>query len=268
MISIDVVGEALRLLAVVTRHHNDGDVVEAERVYLRVLETGYREIDIHRLLGGICFETRRYAEAEIHWRRVLDAVPGDVATLIALAAIGHLFGRPADAAEWLLAVEAIQPQHPFVVANLGTALLDAGRRDEAVDAFKRALRLRPRDPLLSHRLKRATSAAVPYWHIPMMNDAPRNQAFRTAIERAVTRHGHTAHVLEIGTGAGLLQWMCIDLDAETSFTTHPQAYSGAGLTQVVHALGAPIPVKAGDVLRLRVGHDRTSLLVQRTDQLF
>lgn len=100
--SIDIVGEGAHLLAVAMRHHNEGDLVEAERVYLRVIESGYREIDIRRLLGGICFETRRYAEAETHWRRVLEAVPGDVSTLTALAAIGYLCGRPA-AAEWLMA---------------------------------------------------------------------------------------------------------------------------------------------------------------------
>jgi ribosomal protein L11 methyltransferase PrmA/IstB-like ATP binding protein len=53
-------------------------------------------------------------------------------------------------------------------------------------------------------LRRLISVIVPFWHVPMLNDADRNAAFEGAIRAIVARKGPFARVLYIGTGSGLL----------------------------------------------------------------
>jgi type III protein arginine methyltransferase len=62
--------------------------------------------------------------------------------------------------------------------------------------------------------------SVPSWHVRMMNDGPRNQAFQDAIERAVAPG---AKVLDIGTGSGLLSMMAARAGAQSVHTCemHP-----------------------------------------------
>ena len=56
---------------------------------------------------------------------------------------------------------------------------------------------------------------VPRWHIPMINDDERNNAYLKAIKSAIK---HNEYVLEIGTGAGLLSMMAIDAGAKKVIT--------------------------------------------------
>ncbi len=55
---------------------------------------------------------------------------------------------------------------------------------------------------LANRLK----PVIAHWHFPMLADKHRNDAYERAISRAV-QHNPSAHVLEIGTGTGLLSMM-------------------------------------------------------------
>ena len=57
---------------------------------------------------------------------------------------------------------------------------------------------------------------VPQWHIPMMNDLPRNEAYLKALEANVTK---ATHVLEIGTGSGLLAMIAARCGAKRKVLT-------------------------------------------------
>jgi type II protein arginine methyltransferase len=67
-----------------------------------------------------------------------------------------------------------------------------------------ALELRPDDPEIVFEVRDLLARTVPSWHFPMMQDDIRNQAFLTAIERAVRPD---MLVLDIGSGSGLLSMM-------------------------------------------------------------
>lgn len=51
------------------------------------------------------------------------------------------------------------------------------------------------------------------WHFDMLHDAPRNSAFRGALETAITafteEHKKPPLVLDIGTGSGLLSMLAV-----------------------------------------------------------
>jgi len=87
---------------------------------------------------------------------------------------------------------------------LGLFLARAGRKAEALPALRAACRLAPTDLGYRRALRVTVGTMVPAWHWPMMNDAARNAAYRQALERAIQPG---MHVLEIGTGSGLLAMM-------------------------------------------------------------
>ena len=86
-------------------------------------------------------------------------------------------------------------------------LSDAGRKGEALDQFRRALALQPGNIHIEHQIRRLSAELVPFWHIPMLNDVRRNDAFEAAISAALAEAGPDARVLDIGTGSGLLSMM-------------------------------------------------------------
>lgn len=64
-----------------------------------------------------------------------------------------------------------------------------------------------------------------------------------------------------GVAVGVLQWLEIALDAETSFSTEPPSYVHGGWQQILHTFPNPISVAAGETLSIAAGHDRTSLIL-------
>ncbi len=114
----------------------------------------------------------RLDEAEALLAEILQAEPGHAEALCALGAAA-LARKASDRASEILAAAATRhPDHAGIVGNLGVAHQMAGRLDEAIICFERALALRPGldGPLLSlatvcflagdHRGARAAAAAL------------------------------------------------------------------------------------------------------------
>jgi tetratricopeptide (TPR) repeat protein len=98
-------------------------------------------------------------------------------------------------------------QSNFTPASILLAMLlrQIPNIDEAIRVLQSARAAAPDDPeVLAYLRQLLGSGRVPMWHFSMMNDMPRNQAYEQAI-RATVKSGD--HVLEIGTGSGLLAMM-------------------------------------------------------------
>lgn len=85
------------------------------------------------------------AEAEAIYRQVLDVEPGNAVALHLLGAVAQATGRPDLAVDLLGKALAIQPTAD-ACNDLGNALKDLARLDEAVAAYDRALTQRPAFP--------------------------------------------------------------------------------------------------------------------------
>lgn len=194
--------DARTLLSRAMDHHRDGRLVEAEQDYLAVAAAGYRRDEVMRLLAGLAETDGRVELAIARWDSVLERTSGDVGALVARGRLNYRLGRWVEAAAAFEAAAVRAPDHPEVVAFMGIALFDAQRAADAAGQPRA-----PVPPLVELSVRRAISVVVPFWHIPMMNDRARNDAFEHAVARAVAAHGPAARVLDIGTGSGLLAMM-------------------------------------------------------------
>lgn len=218
------------------------DALEAFASAIR-LQSGYAPA--HHNRAEVLYQLGRHAEAAEACRQAVSAVADLPASWRLLADCCLRLGRgddaaaaaaratalqPADPGAWQLRAVAekrrgnlpgalqawrelcaLQPDSVQAATALGVCCMELGRHEEAAAAYARALELDP--DYLPARLGRGQSLQrlVPSWHVPMMNEAGRNEAYREAIRRVVSPGDH---VLEIGTGAGLLAMLTAEAGAQ------------------------------------------------------
>jgi hypothetical protein len=121
--------------------------------------------------------------------------------------------------------------------------------DAAIGTLRRAQALRPADFKIQAFLRELHTSQVRPWHFRMMNDVARNKAYEGAIRRAV---GPTTHVLEIGTGSGLLAMMA--------------ARAGARLVSTCEQVES-IAETAAEIVKRNGFGDRVTVIPKRSTQL-
>ncbi|MFO6446121.1 tetratricopeptide repeat protein [Erythrobacter sp. NE805] len=184
-----------------------GNLAAAEPRYRMVVEQGYRVLEVLPILA--CLVALRGAddEALALWDAVLALSPDHAVAHHERGLIHARAGRFEPAIAALRASCAADPTDPVVANNLAVTLADAGRKSEALEQFARALALNPGNIHIEHQIRRLSAEMVPFWHVPMLNDTRRNDAFEAAIRAALAKAGPDARVLDIGTGSGLLAMM-------------------------------------------------------------
>ncbi len=153
---------------------------------------------------------------------------------------------------------ALKPDFAQALNNLGSILETAGEGWDAIQTYRAALRVDPGYMDAVENLNMACAKVAPPWHFPMMADSERNAAYDAAIRRAAKGR----HVLDIGTGSGLLAMMAARAGAAAVTTcevvgpiarTAAQVIAANGLSDVVslHAkhsgdlrVGAELPARA------------------------
>ncbi|WP_084580214.1 protein arginine N-methyltransferase [Sphingomonas azotifigens] len=205
--SPDRLSEARTALAQAMALHEQGDLAAAEVRYRATLAYGYRPVEVLPLLAGLLGRLSRPEDALAAWDELLAIEPDHVVALHEKGLTLHWLGRSDQAIAPLERACALDPGNPTALGNLAVVLADVGRTLEALTLFRRALALQPDNLHLRHQARRLGAASVPFWHIPMMNDTPRNDAFEAAIRAAIAVAGPEAGVLDIGAGSGLLSLM-------------------------------------------------------------
>ena len=97
---------------------------------------------------------QKYLDAQIRCQRALEQNPENPELLHLMALVCFNAGQFEHAAEWALRAIAREPK-PAYLTTLGTALLNLGRHDDALDAFTRAVQRRPDDAGLWNTLGNA-----------------------------------------------------------------------------------------------------------------
>ena len=160
---------------------------------------------------------------------------------------------PAAIEGYVKALE-LRPGSLEVMVNLSAAYREAGQFNRALDVIQQALAIDPTFLPARHGWGETIEKLVPPWHIPMMNEAKRNLAYRDAIRAVVEPDDH---VLEIGTGAGLLAMMAAEAGAKHVTTCE--------MVPIVAEEAARIVEKNGFADRVSVVAKRSTSLVVGQD---
>lgn len=279
-------------LARALAHHQGGRLTQAEALYHEVLRAVPEHPDALRLLGVLAAQSGRHDAAVGLIERAIAQAPDVAEYRASLGSSLRALGRLDEAAAALKAALALRddlaeahntlgmvrreqglardaeaafrrtltfaPNAAEVHNNLGNALRDQGRVGEAVACYDRALALRPDYADASFNRAEALRRVIPGWHFVMLADDARNAAFEEAITRAVTPD---AHVLDIGTGSGLLAMMAARAGARLVTACEADPHLAAAATEIVarNGFSARVKVVPKRSTQLRVGVDLASL---------
>jgi len=170
----------------------------------------------------------RYVQAEAGYRGVLEQNPNDAEASHWLGVLLFQAGQPEPAMRLLRHAASIRPQDAAFQFNLGRALHDCKRDDEAIAVFERAVELDPQPYVL-------LGAATPYLSRRKQGDAERAVELLRRAQSAGLDSGELYQHL----GLALLLAGQVDQAVEASFTaTEKLPKSADAQYQVAAALSA------------------------------
>jgi hypothetical protein len=103
-----------------------------------------------------------------------------------------------------LGPDAHRPGGLLQVTGFAAILQRRGFREDAARVCLALREAAPDDPEIAARTQEILSQGVPRWHISLLHDRARAEAFDTALRRAIRPN---MLVLDVGTGSGLLAMM-------------------------------------------------------------
>jgi predicted RNA methylase len=269
-------------------HHQSGNLQQAELLYKQILQTSPSHPDALHLLGLIAKQQGDHETAIKLINKSLVIKPDYVEAYVNLGATLQEQNKLVAAADNYRKALVLRPEYAEVHSNLGVVLREEGKLDEAADSFLQAIKLKldfseaynnldavlkemsePADALnyyrkvleISPSLLAAQQGAyltlsrvVPEWHVPMMNEQKRNQAYFDALKSVITPK---SKVFEIGTGSGLLSMMAAKLGAKQVDTceTVPLIAETAQRIIVDNGFEKTIKVIAKKSVDIKVGED-------------
>jgi len=123
--------------------HQQGNLTEAEKLYLQILDADPGLFGPLNYLGLIRLQQGRNAEAAEFLAKALKIIPNDLGALVNCGMALRAVGRPAEALTLFDEALKIQPNIPEALFNRGVVLGDLQRFEDALDAYDRALVLKP-----------------------------------------------------------------------------------------------------------------------------
>ncbi len=202
----------------------------------------------NHLLGVIYFRQGRTAAAR-DLLAFASASPGATAEIHNnYGAVLNALGNHDAAIAAFKRALALQSGYADAHNNLGVSYRAQGQTSEAIDTLRRAVALKPELAEAKSNLRTVYRDVVPPWHFAMMGDRPRNDAYEAAINRAAPGR----HVLDIGTGSGLLAMM-----AARAGATHVTTCEAVKL----------IAERAREIIALNGLSDRITVVDRRSSEL-
>ncbi|MCZ2078450.1 MAG: tetratricopeptide repeat protein, partial [Bryobacterales bacterium] len=174
---------------------------EAESVHRKAVALAPNVAVMHNNLGLTLQSLGKTEEAEACFRKAIELRADWTVARLNLGRLLQMNERHADSIEHYERVLEIDPSNARAKNNLGIALEHLGDLAGATAAFQAAIAADAGLVAAHRRLAEVQQRQVPLWHISMLNDHARNEAYQGALRTAIDSD---SRVLEIGTGAGLL----------------------------------------------------------------
>ncbi len=194
---------------------NSARFSESLPILKKLLKITPKDPEIYYLLGIGLQGLNQYEEAINNYKKVIKLKPDFILAYSNLANNFQLLGKFEEAIEAYRKVLTLKPDFAEAYNNMGNALRENGNLEESIKCFKKAITIKPDYLLAKNNLDLALKIYVPQWHITMLNDKSRNNAYLEAIKLAVKKE---SLVLEIGTGSGLLAMLAAANGADKVIT--------------------------------------------------
>lgn len=181
-----------------------GQPARAAAAYEKYLSAHPNDAEAINNLGVIFEALGKLSDAITQYQKATELPPVEAGTHVNLGRALEAKGDPEGALANYRKARSISPDYVAAHYGSGNALTKLGKLTDAATAYRQALDIDPdhRDARLAYDA--LLSRKVSFWHFPMMNDTARNDAFEGALKAAVNPD---SHVLDIGSGSGLLALM-------------------------------------------------------------
>ncbi len=123
-----------------------GDVVDAEKIYRDVLRQDPQNVDALRLLAGIAMRAKQWGDAEVLLNKALELAPAFFQGWMDLGLALQEQDRTDEALEAYKQARQIEPDKANPFAAAGTSAAMAGRHEEATKLFNQAVKRDPGSP--------------------------------------------------------------------------------------------------------------------------
>ena len=213
--------------------------------------------EAHNNLGIALTKLGRQDEAIDHYYRATRIKPDYSQAYHNLAVILNICGKNEQAINICLKSIKINPNFVDAYYSLGLIFGALNRNEEAIQSFERGLKLVPDHIDANAGFFSTVGKEVPGWHIPMMNDDPRNQAYKEALVKTINED---TRVLEIGSGSGLLAMLAAQSGTNKKVTTcemTPVIASVAKEIIELNGFGKSVEVLAKASKDISIGEDLT-----------
>ena len=199
------------LISLYTQGHHQQALMQASQL----LEQFPKSINLYNIIGAVNKDLGKLEEAVEAYTKAISLKPDFADANYNMGVVLQEQGKLDEAIEAYKKALSIKPQYPEAYYNMGNALKKQGKLDEAIEAYTKAISIKPDYAKAKMNLSVAKNLAIPAWHITMMNDLVRNNAYLDALKLAITNKDL---VLEIGTGSGLLAMMSAKAGAKEVIT--------------------------------------------------
>jgi len=189
-----------------------------------------KDAEAHFNLGATLTKREDIDGAINAYQRSIELKPDYAEAFNNLGQIYYSAGRFGDASD--CCQRAIQYKPNFVEAHTNLAHIFAKQRQPllAISHYRKALDIAPTFLEAQHGLNTVLTKSVPKWHVPMMNEHQRNDAYFSALKAAITAD---TKVLEIGTGSGLLAMMAAKAGAQKVTTCEVEPLLAETARQII-----------------------------------
>lgn len=191
--------------------HRKGALVQAQHAFDTVLTItpDFYQASLH--LGQILVTQGRYKDAVTQYQRVLAREPENPTVHNAIGMAFHVQGMVEQAQQHYHQALRITGDEEEGLVLLANSYRDLNDHTNAEHYYQRALQINPNNEIAQENLRALSTTKIAAWHLPMLADQIRNDAFQQAIQNQVKAGDH---VLDIGTGSGLLAMMAAKAGAK------------------------------------------------------
>jgi Flp pilus assembly protein TadD/precorrin-6B methylase 2 len=192
-----------------------GDLEASEHCFRRAIARRPSYAEAHNNLANTLRDLGNLGEAEFCFRHSLALRPKNLDAAYNLAALLLYTDRLDEAGRLFANVLAGDPSRGEAAIGLAQVFQGQGRIDDAIALLTGVHNRMPDNSDVLFALQLLRSTQIPAWHIPMINDHERNDAYEAALLNNV-RDGDV--VLEIGTGSALVAMMAARAGADHVYT--------------------------------------------------